>query len=108
MGLIIDDTVVMMEHIIRRLREGGGEHHRKVMAAAQEFSRPLTGSSTSTIIIFLPLTFLSGLTGSFFKSLSLTMAGALFISFVITWLAEPLIADHVLIKRMRPGRIKAA
>jgi CzcA family heavy metal efflux pump len=95
-GLIIDDTVVMMEHIIRRLRGGMGDHHGRVMRAAREFTEPLMGSSASTIIIFLPLAFLSGVTGAFFKSLSLTMASGLFISFFVTWLAEPLVADHLL------------
>jgi multidrug efflux pump subunit AcrB len=95
-GLIIDDTIVMVEHIMRRLHAGTGDHHRQVMRAAREFSRPLMGSSASTVIIFLPLAFLSGVTGAFFKSLSLTMAAALFISFFVAWLAEPLLADHIL------------
>ncbi|HET9122519.1 MAG TPA: efflux RND transporter permease subunit [Acidiferrobacteraceae bacterium] len=97
-GLIIDDTIVMVEHIIRRLREPGAEqHHRqRVMLAARQFARPLAGSSASTVIIFAPLAFLSGVTGAFFKALSLTMAGSLVISFLIAWLAVPLLADHLL------------
>ncbi len=80
-GLIIDDTIVMVEHIMRRLRGRTRDHHLQVIRAAREFTRPLTGSSASTIIIFLPLAFLSGVTGAFFKSLSITMASSLFISF---------------------------
>ena len=95
-GLIIDDAIVMIEHIVRRLRDGGGEHHGRVMAAAVEFMRPLAGSSASTIVIFLPLAFLTGVTGAFFKALSLTMAAALVISFFVTWLAVPLLADRFL------------
>ena len=95
-GLIIDDTIVMVEHIMRRMRGSTGDHHLQVMRAAREFSRPLMGSSASTVIIFLPLAFLTGVTGAFFKSLSLTMAAALFISFFVAWLAEPLLADHIL------------
>ncbi len=95
-GLIIDDAIVMIEHIVRRLRGAGGEHHGRVMAAAMEFMRPLAGSSASTIVIFLPLAFLTGVTGAFFKALSLTMAAGLIISFFVTWLAVPLLADHFL------------
>ncbi len=95
-GLIIDDAIVMIEHIVRRLRGQPGEHHGRVMAAAREFVRPLTGSSSATIIIFLPLAFLSGVTGAFFKALSLTMASGLILSFLVTWLAVPLLADHFL------------
>lgn len=95
-GLIIDDAIVMIEHIMRRLQGGQGEVHTRVMAAALEFLRPLAGSSASTLVIFVPLAFLSGVTGAFFKALSLTMVAALFISFLISWLAVPLLADRFL------------
>ncbi len=95
-GLIIDDAIVMVEHIVRRLRGVHGPHHGRVWAAAAEFTRPLVGSSFSTIVIFAPLAFLSGVTGAFFKALSLTMAASLVISFLIAWLAVPILADHFL------------
>ncbi|MYN29506.1 efflux RND transporter permease subunit [Duganella levis] len=98
-GLIIDDAIVMIEHIVRRLQGGQGETHERVIAAAIEFTRPLAGSSGSTLVIFAPLAFLSGVTGAFFKALSLTMAAALFISFLLTWLAVPLLADLFLKQR---------
>jgi CzcA family heavy metal efflux pump len=109
-GLIIDDVIVMLEHIMRRLRpdEGGGELHERIAAAAWEFTRPLTGSSAATVVIFLPLAFLSGVTGAFFKALSLTMASALVISYLLTWIAVPLLAERFLDQRHRaehpPGR----
>ena len=95
-GLIVDDAIVMIEHLVRRLRERPGELAHTVREAAVEFSVPLAGSSAATIVIFAPLAFLSGVTGAFFKALSLTMATSLFISFLITWLAVPLLAEHLL------------
>ncbi|MHB8482893.1 MAG: efflux RND transporter permease subunit [Nitrospiria bacterium] len=95
-ALIVDDAVVMIEHIIRRLRGGSGHYRERVMAAAAEFTRPLAGSSASTIIIFAPLAFLSGVTGAFFKALSVTMAAGLIISFVEAWLMVPLLSLHLL------------
>lgn len=95
-GLIIDDAIVMVEHIMRRIHDGAGDHHGRVMSAAAEFTKALAGSSASTIIIFAPLAFLSGVTGAFFKALSLTMSASLIISFFVAWLAVPLVADHLL------------
>ena len=95
-GLIIDDAIVMVEHIMRRLREAPADHRGQVLRAASEFTKSLAGSSVSTIIIFVPLAFLSGVTGAFFKALSLTMAASLFISFLVAWLAVPLLADRFL------------
>lgn len=95
-GLILDDAIVMVEHIMRRMSAGKGQYHHRVLSAASEFTRPLSGSSLSTIIIFAPLAFLSGVTGAFFKALSLTMAAGLVISFFVAWLAVPLLALHLL------------
>ena len=107
-GLIIDDVIVMLEHIMRRLGSGEGEVHERIAGAAWEFTRPLTGSSAATVVIFVPLAFLSGVTGAFFKALSLTMASALIISYLLTWIAVPLLAERFLDARHRtehlPGR----
>ena len=103
-GLIIDDAIVMVEHIMRRLGTGRGTERERVVRAGDEFTGPLAGSSAATIIIFLPLAFLSGVTGAFFKALSLTMACALFVSFLIAWIALPILAAHVL----RAGDAEAA
>lgn len=64
-----------------------------ILDLAQEYLRPLAGSSASTIVIFLPLAFLTGVTGAFFKALSLTMATGLLISFLMTWLILPTLID---------------
>ncbi len=105
-GLVIDDAIVMSEHIVRRLGESGAataaqetRRHSGVMRAAMEFFQPLAGSSASTVVIFIPLAFLSGITGAFFKALALTMAAALVISFFVSWLAVPLLADRLLAPR---------
>ncbi len=95
-GLIIDDAIVMTEHIIRRLHGRGGSRvaaEEKVIEAAGEFTRPLAGSSLSTIVIHIPPAFLIGVTGAFFAALSLTMASALVISFGVAWLAVPILAS---------------
>ena len=98
-GLIVDDVMVMLEHIMRRLRDGTGHVHERIAGAAWEFTRPLTGSSAATVIIFLPLAFLSGITGAFFKALSLTMASALIISWVLNWVIVPLLANWLIDER---------
>jgi len=94
-GLIIDDAIVMIEHMERRLHEAPGERVATLRAAAVEFFRPLAGSSAATILIFLPLAFLTGVTGAFFKALSLTMAVALTASFLIAWLVTPIMMERL-------------
>ncbi|HEY1889941.1 MAG TPA: efflux RND transporter permease subunit [Steroidobacteraceae bacterium] len=92
-GLLIDDVIVMIEHIARRTGVPGIENPQAtVLEAGREFLSPLFGSSLATIIVFAPLALLSGITGAFFKFLSLTMASALVISFILTAFTVPLLA----------------
>ena len=96
-GLLIDDAIVMIEHIARRAGVPEVENPQAtVLEAAREFLRPLCGSSLATIVVFAPLAFLSGITGAFFKFLSLTMASALAISFILTAFTVPLLARGVI------------
>jgi len=95
-GLIIDDVIVMIEQIVRRVAQTQERGTATVLAAAREFMHPQIGSSASTIIIFIPLAFLTGVTGAFFKALSLTMAVALLVSFLVALFVVPLLADLML------------
>ena len=104
-GLIIDDAIVMSEHIVRRRDQGGS-----VPAAADEFTRPLAGSSLSTIVIHIPPAFLVGVFGAFFAALSLSMATSLIISFGVAWLVIPVLAGQLLkgTRHREPGRVARA
>jgi len=92
-GLLIDDVIVMVEHIARRAGatdvDGEPAGNGAVLPAAREFLAPLTGSSLATLIVFLPLSFLTGVTGAFSKALSITMAAALAISWAMTAFVVP-------------------
>ena len=97
-GLLIDDVIVMVEHIARRAGgEGPGSQTGAdaVLPAAREFLRPLTGSSLATLIVFLPLSFLAGVTGAFSRALSLTMGSALLISYLMTAFVVPVLARRM-------------
>ena len=98
-GLLIDDVIVMVEHIVRRagtVAEAPNAGCAVVLPAAHEFLRPLTGSSLATLIVFLPLSFLSGVTGAFSRALSVTMAAALIISYLMTASVVPVLARRMI------------
>jgi multidrug efflux pump subunit AcrB len=94
-GLVVDDAVVMLEHLMRRLQEAEGEGERpSMLAAAREMARPLFGSTMATIVVFLPLAFISGVTGGFFKALAVTIVAALGVSLLYARYVLPLVADR--------------
>jgi CzcA family heavy metal efflux pump len=94
-GLIVDDAVVLLEHTVRRIGEARSTSMRITLQAAREMFRPLTGSSLATIVVFVPLSFLSGVTGGFFKALALTMVASLIVSYLVALVAVPLLTHRL-------------
>ncbi|ODU34701.1 efflux RND transporter permease subunit [Sphingopyxis sp. SCN 67-31] len=93
-GLVVDDAVVMLEHMMRRMQEQRLSEPQSLLGAAAEMGMPLLGSTTATIVVFLPLAFISGVTGGFFKALAVTMVAALLISLLFARFVIPLVAAH--------------
>lgn len=93
-GLIIDDTIVIVENVFRHFRKGYESVRAAVRGSVSEIFPAIAGSSSATIVIHIPFAFLSGVTGAFFKSLSLTMVLALVVSFLMSVLLAPLLASR--------------
>jgi CzcA family heavy metal efflux pump len=85
-GLVIDDAIVVVENIVLH-RDSGEDRIEAVRKAIHEISHPLIGSTITPVVVFLPLIAVSGVTGSFFRALAITMTVALLTSLVLalTW-----------------------
>lgn len=81
-GLVIDDAIVVVENIVSH-RDLGEDRIGAVRKALQEILRPLIGSTVTPVVVFLPLIAVTGVTGSFFRALAITMAVALLTSLVL-------------------------
>jgi multidrug efflux pump subunit AcrB len=93
-GLVIDDVVVMLEHVMRRMQECKDTTASALLKSAAEMGRPLGGSTLATVVVFLPLAFISGVTGGFFKALAITMVSALLVSLLYARFVVPLAAAY--------------
>ncbi len=85
-GLVIDDAIVVVENIALH-REAGENRIEAVRKALAEITHPLIGSTITPIVVFLPLVSVTGVTGTFFRALALTMTVALLTSLALalTW-----------------------
>jgi CzcA family heavy metal efflux pump len=85
-GLVIDDAIVVVENIVLH-RDAGQSRVESVRRALHEIFRPLLGSTITPVVVFLPLIAVTGVTGSFFRALAITMAVSLLTSLVlaVTW-----------------------
>ncbi|MCY7377590.1 MAG: efflux RND transporter permease subunit, partial [Pyrinomonadaceae bacterium] len=91
-GLVIDDAIVVVENIYSHLLRGESRL-KAIETAVSEITIPIIGSTITPVVVFLPLTLLTGVTGVFFRSLALTMAVALLTSLVLALTFTPVLAE---------------
>lgn len=99
-GLVIDDAIVVVENIVLH-RDSGESHLESVRKALHEIARPLIGSTITPVVVFLPLVAVTGVTGSFFRALAITMTIALLTSLVLAVSFTPVLAMLLLGKHQR-------
>ena len=85
-GLVIDDAIVVVENVVMH-RDNGETRVDAVRKALKEITLPLIGSTVTPVVVFLPLIATTGVTGSFFRALAVTMTAALLTSLLLalTW-----------------------
>jgi CzcA family heavy metal efflux pump len=81
-GLVIDDAIVVVENIVLH-RDAGESRLDAIRKALHEISRPLIGSTITPVVVFLPLIAVTGVTGSFFRALAITMTISLLTSLAL-------------------------
>ena len=94
-GVLVDDAIVEIENIVRHMRMGKSGY-RAALDAADEIGLAVVATSAVIIAVFLPVSFMGGYTGQYFKQFGLTVASAVFFSLLVARLITPLIAAHVL------------
>jgi CzcA family heavy metal efflux pump len=92
-GLVIDDAVVITENIARHLVLPGGRL-QAIRAAVQELIWPVTTSTLTTVVVFLPLGLLQGVVGQFFAALATTLTVAVLVSLALALTIIPLLAER--------------
>jgi CzcA family heavy metal efflux pump len=90
-GLVIDDAIVVVENIYAHAAAGASRSDA-VKLAMGEITGPIVFSTITPVVVFLPLSLLTGVTGVFFRSLALTMAVALLTSLVLALFFTPVLA----------------
>src|SRR5438552_3477946 len=92
---LIDDAVVVTENIARHLLLGAGaDRVAAIRAAVQELIWPVTTSTITTVVVFLPLGLLQGVVGQFFAALATTLTVAVLVSLLLALTVIPLLAEQ--------------
>jgi multidrug efflux pump subunit AcrB len=94
-GVLVDDAIVEIENIVRHIRMGKSGY-RAALDAADEIGLAVVATSFTIIAVFLPVSFMGGITGQYFKQFGLTVAAAVFISLLVARLVTPVLAAYAL------------
>ena len=96
-GLIIDDAIVVVENISRNMhlypKMGKSE---VVVLSMRELGAPMAASTFTTVVVFVPLLLLTGVSGFFFRALALTLASALVVSLCLALFVTPLLSSALM------------
>ena len=96
-GLVIDDAIVVVENIVMH-RDTGQSRAEAIRSAISEIRVPLVGSTITPIVVFLPLISITGVTGTFFRALAVTVGMALLTSLALALTWTPTLS-HFFIRR---------
>ncbi|MFQ6115162.1 MAG: efflux RND transporter permease subunit, partial [bacterium] len=94
----VDNATVVVENIIRHHSEGQ-TLQKSIVTGSAEVLPPMFGATITTVIVFVPLIFVTGLTGIFFKPMALTLAGAVFLSLLLAISITPIFTSLFLKKK---------
>jgi hydrophobe/amphiphile efflux-1 (HAE1) family protein len=101
MGRLVDDAIVVRENITRHLAVPGTPVLQAVLEATQEVGLPVLASTATTIAVFFPVVFLSGISQRLFLPMALTIVFALSASYVVSMTMDPILSIKLL--RSSPG-----
>lgn len=104
-GTVVDDGIVVVENVSRHVEEGQLPREAALVSAS-ELATPIIAMNVVVLAVFLPVAFLSGVTGTLFVEFAYTVAAATLISGVIALTLSPMMGAHLI--RREPSRTRVA
>jgi len=101
-GMVIDDAIVVVENIVLH-RDAGQGRLNAIQSALREITVPLVGSTLTPIVVFVPLIAITGITGTFFRALALTVGVSLFTSLALALTWTPNLSQYFIHDRINEG-----
>ncbi len=91
-GLIIDDAIVVVENVARHFMLSR-DRLRSVIEGTREIFGAVVGSSLTTVVVFIPLVYLAGIEGQFFRAMAITLTVGILVSMIVSLTLIPIISS---------------
>ncbi|MFO0611020.1 MAG: efflux RND transporter permease subunit [Polyangiaceae bacterium] len=99
-GIVIDDAIVVLENIYRYIEEKGMDPKEAAIQGTKEIGLAVLATTLSLIVVFMPVAFMAGIVGRFMNSFGLTMAFAIGVSLIVSFVLTPMMASRMLKKKV--------
>ncbi|MDP2085833.1 MAG: efflux RND transporter permease subunit [Gemmobacter sp.] len=94
-GILVDDAIVEVENIARHIRMGKSPY-RASIDAADEIGLAVIATTFTIIAVFVPVSFMPGIPGQYFRQFGMTVAIAVFFSLLVARLITPMMAAYLM------------
>jgi len=95
-GIVIDDAIVVLENIFRYVEEEGYGPIEAAIVATKEIGLAVMATTLSLVVIFVPIGFMTGMSGRFMHSFAITMAFSILVSMLISFTLTPMLSSRFL------------
>jgi hydrophobic/amphiphilic exporter-1 (mainly G- bacteria), HAE1 family len=92
-GVLIDDAIVVRENIVRHVEMGKG-HYKAAFEGTDEIGLAVTATTMSIVVVFLPVAFITGIAGQWFKPFALTIACSVLVSLFVSFSLDPMLSAY--------------
>src|SRR5688572_6080101 len=92
-GILIDDAIVVRENIVRHVEMGKG-HYRAAFDGTDEIGLAVTATTLSIVVVFVPIAFLGGIAGQWFKPFGLTIVSSVLVSLFVSFSLDPMLSAY--------------
>jgi HAE1 family hydrophobic/amphiphilic exporter-1 len=92
-GILIDDAIVVRENIVRHV-EMGKDHLKAAHEGTSEIGLAVTATTLSIVVVFVPIAFIGGMAGQWFKPFGLTIASSVLVSLFVSFSLDPMLSAY--------------
>ncbi len=92
-GILIDDAIVVRENIVRHV-EMGKDHYTAAREGTDEIGLAVAATTFSILAVFIPIGFMPGVGGQWFKPFALTIACSVFVSLFVSFSLDPMLSAY--------------
>ncbi|MDA0918643.1 MAG: efflux RND transporter permease subunit [Planctomycetota bacterium] len=102
-GVVIDDAIVVLENVFHSIEEKGMDPHTASIEGTKEIGLAVLATTLSLVIVFLPVSFLSSVTGRMLFQFGVTATVAILISLLVSFSLTPMMCSRLLKSGKQPS-----